>query len=62
MPRFVRNLLAVSLIALLVAGCGNKGPLVLPDQAPKAKKSSTDKEKRAAVAPARETGEPDGPR
>src|SRR5262249_55608136 len=32
MSRVVRALLTAGFAALLVAGCGNKGPLVLPDQ------------------------------
>jgi len=37
-------------IALSLAGCGNKGPLVLPDQpAQKDKDKSADKDKPAAT-------------
>jgi predicted small lipoprotein YifL len=40
MPRPIHCLLALSLGALLLAGCGNKGDLVLPDQQPKKQKKS----------------------
>jgi predicted small lipoprotein YifL len=39
MLRPIHCLLALSLAALMLAGCGNKGDLVLPDQQPKKKKS-----------------------
>lgn len=35
MSRATRFLLAALIAAPLLAACGNKGPLVLPDQAPK---------------------------
>lgn len=41
----LRTLLLVSLIALPLAACGNKGPLVLPDAA---KQDQQDKDKDAA--------------
>jgi len=41
----LRTLLLVSLIALALAACGNKGPLVLPDAA---KQDQQDKDKDAA--------------
>jgi predicted small lipoprotein YifL len=40
MPRSLRILAAASLAALLLAGCGTKGQLVLPDQQPKKHKNS----------------------
>jgi predicted small lipoprotein YifL len=40
MPRPIHCLLALSLVALILAGCGNKGDLVLPDQQPKKQKKS----------------------
>jgi predicted small lipoprotein YifL len=40
MPRLLRILAAASLAALLLAGCGTKGQLVLPDQQPKKHKNS----------------------
>jgi len=45
MPRVAHCILAASLAALLLAGCGNKGALVLPDQQPK-------KHKNKSAAPA----------
>lgn len=43
MPRVTRVILIAGLAALIVAGCGNKGALVLPDQpaATKHKKGKT---------------------
>ena len=43
----LRTLLLVSLIALSLAACGNKGPLVLPD-ATKQDQQEKDKDKDAA--------------
>jgi len=40
MLRSIHCFLALSLAALLLAGCGNKGDLVLPDQQPKKQKKS----------------------
>ena len=40
MLRPLHCLLALSLATLLLAGCGNKGDLVLPDQQPKKQKKS----------------------
>lgn len=40
MLRPIHCLMAISLAALLLAGCGNKGALVLPDQQPKKQKTS----------------------
>jgi len=40
MLRPIHCILAFSLAALLLAGCGNKGDLVLPDQQPKKHKKS----------------------
>lgn len=40
MLRPIHCLLALSLAALMLAGCGNKGDLVLPDQQPKKQKKS----------------------
>ena len=40
MLRSTHCLVAISLAALLLAGCGNKGDLVLPDQQPKKQKKS----------------------
>lgn len=40
MLRLTHCLVATSLAALLLAGCGNKGNLVLPDQPPKKQKKS----------------------
>lgn len=51
----LRTLLLTSLIALSLAACGNKGPLVLPDQATqkdKEKDKDKDKEKPASTRPA----------
>ena len=42
MLRTLRSVLLVSSISLALAACGNKGPLVLPDQAPE----QQDKEKK----------------
>ena len=58
MSRIVRILLIAGLAAFVVAGCGNKGPLVLPDQPPPAK------HKKVAApadskAPAKTPQEPD---
>jgi predicted small lipoprotein YifL len=44
MPRVAPVILAVGLAALLLPACGNKGPLVLPDQA------QTTKHKKAQPA------------
>lgn len=46
-----RTLILVSLVALSLAACGNKGPLVLPDQTPQ-KPQSKDKDKPATTQPA----------
>ena len=51
MSRFARALLIAGFSALLVAGCGNKGPLVLPDQQP-----ATTKHKKSAPADAKKPG------
>jgi predicted small lipoprotein YifL len=52
MPR-ARTLLAVLLgAACALAGCGNKGQLVLPDQQPKKHKSSKAPAKTPASKPA----------
>jgi len=40
MLRSIHCFLALSLAALLLAGCGNKGDLVLPDQQPKKHKKA----------------------
>jgi predicted small lipoprotein YifL len=40
MLRPIHCILALSLAALLLAACGNKGDLVLPDQQPKKQKKS----------------------
>jgi predicted small lipoprotein YifL len=56
MPRAVPVLLAAGLAALLLAACGNKGPLVLPDQAPKHKKGQP-----AQKAPEQKTPEQKSP-
>jgi predicted small lipoprotein YifL len=40
MLRPIHCILALSLAALMLAGCGNKGDLVLPDQQPKKHKKS----------------------
>ena len=48
MSRVVRALLTAGFAALLVAGCGNKGPLVLPDQP-----EQTAKHKKKAPADAK---------
>lgn len=40
MLRPTHCLAAICLVALLLAGCGNKGDLVLPDQQPKKQKKS----------------------
>jgi predicted small lipoprotein YifL len=41
----LRTLLLASLIAFSLAACGNKGPLVLPDQKPAPAPQSKDKDK-----------------
>lgn len=41
----LRTLLLASLIAFSLAACGNKGPLVLPDQKPTPAPQSKDKDK-----------------
>ena len=41
MLRPIHCFLALSLAALLLAGCGNKGDLVLPDQQPAKKHKKT---------------------
>ena len=40
MPRAARFLIAALVATPLLLACGNKGPLVLPDQAPKKHKSA----------------------
>jgi len=54
MPRVVRVFLIAGFAALLVAGCGNKGPLVLPDQPEtgKHKKKAPAETKPAETKPA----------
>jgi len=52
MSRAARLPLAVVIAALLLAACGNKGPLVLPDQAPKKHKSAPAKTRAPAQQPA----------
>jgi predicted small lipoprotein YifL len=54
----MRTLLFASLIAFSLAACGNKGPLVLPDQTPQ-KPAASDKDKdkpKSAAAPAPASG------
>lgn len=46
----LRTLLLVSLIAFSLTACGNKGPLVLPDQAPKPAPAQQSKDKAAPAA------------
>ena len=41
----LRTLLLASLITFSLAACGNKGPLVLPDQKPAPAPQSKDKDK-----------------
>ena len=55
----LRSLLLCLLIASSLAACGNKGPLVLPDQpAQKDKDKNADKDKPAAAqAPATTSGD-----
>lgn len=48
MPRIVRVFLLAAVAALVMTGCGNKGPLVLPDQQQPAKH-------RKGAAPAAKT-------
>jgi len=50
----LRTLLLVSLIAFSLTACGNKGPLVLPDQVPKPApaQQTKDKDKPATTQPA----------
>jgi len=59
MPRVAHCLLAAGL-ALSLAGCGNKGALVLPDQQPKKQKKT---QSAAPATPAPKSGEakPDEP-
>ncbi len=45
MLRTLRLILLVSLIFSLLTACGNKGPLVLPDQKPAPATQSKDKDK-----------------
>ena len=56
MPRVARAALIVALAAGFVAACGNKGPLVLPDQPPppKHKKASAPAESKTPGQPAPE--------
>jgi len=58
MLRPIHCFLALSLAALLLAGCGNKGDLVLPDQQPKKHKKS--EPAAPAKAPAAKPAESDG--
>ena len=58
MTRVAHCILATGLTALLLAGCGNKGALVLPDQQPKKQKKS---QSAAPVAPKSGATKPDEP-
>jgi predicted small lipoprotein YifL len=67
MPRVKPCLLPLILAAGLLSGCGNKGPLVLPDQQqakPKKAHSATPaqepRKSEGAKAAARDSGSPDG--
>jgi len=59
MSRVAHCILAAGLAALLLAGCGNKGALVLPDQQPKKHKKASS----TPATPAAKSGEakPDEP-
>jgi len=61
MPRTLRLTLFVSILAVSLVGCGNKGPLVLPDptpQPPAPQNKDKDKEKPAATT--QPQSQPDG--
>ena len=46
-----RTLLLVLLVAFSLVACGNKGPLVLPDQAPKPAPAQQTKDKAPPATP-----------
>jgi predicted small lipoprotein YifL len=61
MPRPTLRLLAIPLAVLLLAACGNKGDLVLPDQQPKKhKKSPTTAPAKTPDAKPADPGSPAG--
>lgn len=66
MPRALHAVLAACLAALLLTACGNKGPLVLPDQQPTRKHKSSQpapkapEQKPADPAPAPASGTDSG--
>jgi predicted small lipoprotein YifL len=47
MPRALHAVLAACLAALMLSACGNKGPLVLPDQQPAKKHKGSQPEQKA---------------
>jgi predicted small lipoprotein YifL len=62
MSRFFRWILIAAVVVLPLAGCGNKGALVLPDQPAAAKKHkpATPEQKPATPpAPAPDSGNPE---
>ena len=51
MLRTLRSVLLVSSISLVLAACGNKGPLVLPDKAPEQQDKDKKKDQPANATP-----------
>ena len=60
MLRPIHCFLALSLAALLLAGCGNKGDLVLPDQQPAKKHKKTQPATPAKAPDAKPADSPSG--
>ncbi len=59
LPAMTKRIAIASFLLCLLAACGNKGPLVMPEAKPAAQPATTPAEPAAAAAPA--TTEPGTP-
>ncbi len=55
---YLTRYICLALFCLLLAACGQNGPLTLPDQAPSAPQSATSEDANEPVPDAAQDGEP----